>query len=167
MTFVEKQTDSTTPMHWRGNMQADYLYTNGAAGDRFFKHLKKHDSFLAARCPRCEKVFFPPRLFCEDCFCEIPEEEWVEAPLTGRIRLYTVVTIDTYEKKLQEPKVVGLIDIDETDGSMLGIIKTDDPVEGLEGVKVEGVLKSKNKREGTLKDILYFKKSNKKNKVKV
>ena len=39
MTFFEKQTNPMSPMHWRGNMQADYLYTNGIAGDRFFKHV--------------------------------------------------------------------------------------------------------------------------------
>jgi hypothetical protein len=149
---------TSIPKHWRGDMQADYLYTSGMAGDRFFKHLMKNDSFLAARCPQCKKVFFPPRLFCEDCFCEIPDKEWVEVPSAGTIRLYTIVTIDTYRKKLKEPKVVGLIDIDMTDGAILGIIKTKDPDEELRGVQVEAVLRPKGEREGTLKDILYFKK---------
>ena len=158
MTFIEKQTDPTSPMHWRGNMQADYLYTSGVAGDRFFKHLMKNDSFLATGCPQCKKVFFPPRLFCEDCYCEIPEKEWVEIPTTGTIKLYTVVTIDTYGKKLEEPKIIGLINIDKTDSVILGMIKTENPNEELRGLRVEAVLRPKNKREGTLKDILYFKK---------
>ena len=123
MTFLEKQTDPTSPMEWRGNMQADYLYTSGVAGDKFFKHLMKNDSFLASRCPKCKKVYFPPRMYCEDCFCERPDNDWVEVPTTGTIRLYTVVTIDTNGEKLDEPKAIGLIDIDQTDGSILGIIK--------------------------------------------
>ena len=158
MTFLEKQTDPTSPMHWRGNMQADYLYTSGVAGDRFFKHLKENDSFLASKCPQCKKIFFPPRLYCEDCFCEIPDEEWVEVPSTGTIKLDTVVTIDACGEELDKPKVVGLINIDETDGALLGIIKTDNFDEGFSGCKVRAVFKSKNKREGTLKDILYFEK---------
>ena len=67
MTFLEKQTNPEYPMHWRGDMQADYLYTNGAAGDRFFTNLKKKGTFLACKCPECNKVFLPPRMYCEDC----------------------------------------------------------------------------------------------------
>ena len=157
MTFLEKQTDPTTPMHWCGDMQADYLYTSGVAGDRLFKHLKEKDSFLANKCPSCKKVFFPPRLFCEDCFKEILDEEWIEIPKTGTIKLYTVVTIDTYGNKLEKPKVIALINIDKTDSTILGMIKTENPNEELLNVKVEAVLKPKNKREGNLKDILFFK----------
>ena len=157
MTFLEKQTDPTSPMHWRGDMQADYLYTSGVAGDKFFKHLKKKDTFLASRCPKCKKVFLPPRLFCEDCFCEIPDKNWIEVPTKGTVRLYTVATINAHGEKLLEPKVIALIDIDKTDGAMLGIIKTKDLNKDFLGAKVKAVLKPKNKREGTLKDILYFK----------
>jgi uncharacterized OB-fold protein len=158
MTFFEKQTDPTTPMHWRGNMQADYLYPNGAAGDKFFKHIMKNNSFLAAKCSKCNKTYFPPRLYCEDCFCEIPESGWIEVPPTGTIKLSTVVVLDTYGNKLGKPKVVGMINIDNTDGNLLGIIDTDNYDEILVGKKVEAVFKPKNQREGTLKDIICFKK---------
>lgn len=157
MTFYEKQTDPTSPMHWRGNMQADYFYTSGVAGDKLFKHLMKNDSFLASKCPKCKKIFFPPRIYCEDCFVDIPDEEWIEVPKTGRVKLHTTVTIDTYGEKLKDPKVVGLIKIDNTDCSILGIIETDSLDKDLCGMHFEAVLRPKGKREGTLKDILYFK----------
>ena len=51
-----------------------------------------------------------------------------------------------------------MIKIDKTDGLFLGIIKTENPEEIFQGVQVEAVFKPKNQREGTLKDILYFKK---------
>ena len=158
MTFFEKQTDPTTPMHWLGNMQADYLYPNGVAGDKFFKHIMNNDTFLAAKCPKCSKTYFPPRLYCEDCFVEIPDKEWFEVPAAGKIKLHTTAMIDTYGNKLEEPKVVAMINIDKTDGLFFGIIKTDNPDEKLEDTQVEAVFKPKNQREGTLKDILYFKK---------
>jgi uncharacterized OB-fold protein len=157
MTFYEKQTDPSSPMHWLGDMQADYLYPNGKAGDKLFKHIKENDTFLASKCINCSKIFFPPRLYCEDCFVEILEKEWFETPSTGKIRLHTIVTINTYGEKLNEPKMIALIDIDNTDGALLGIIKTDNIDGNLIGRKVEAVFKSKNQREGTLKDILYFK----------
>lgn len=157
MTFLEKQTDPTSFMHWRGDMQADYLYTNGVAGDRFFKHLKKKDTFLASRCPQCKKVFLPPRMFCEDCFCEIPEKGWLEVPAKGTVRLWTVAAINAHGEKLKEPRVIALIDIEKTDSAMLGLVKTKNLNKDLCGQKVKAVLKSKSKREGTMKDILYFK----------
>jgi len=156
MTFVEKQTDPTTPMHWRGDMQADYFYPNGVAGDKLFKHIMKNDSFLASKCPKCNKTYFPPRLYCEDCFCDIPEDKWVEVPANGTIKLHTVVSIDTYGEKLEEPKVIGMINIEGTDGTLLGVIKTDNIDEDLKGKQVKAVFQPKDKREGTLKDILYF-----------
>jgi len=158
MTFVEKQTDPTTPMHWPGNMQADYLYPSGVAGNRFFKHIMKNDSFLASKCPKCNKTFFPPRLYCEDCFVEISENDWFEVPASGKIKLSTVTMIDTYGEKLDNPIVVAMINVDKTDCSMLGIIQTNNSNDDLVGTHVQAVFKPKNQREGTLKDIQYFEK---------
>ncbi|MBD3196314.1 MAG: nucleic acid-binding protein [Candidatus Lokiarchaeota archaeon] len=156
MTFTEKQTDPTAPTHWRGNMQADYLYPNGVAGDKFFKHLKNNDNFLATVCPDCEKIFFPPRLYCEDCFVEIPGENWIEVPATGTVRLFTTATINAHGKKMETSKTIGLIDIDKTDGAMLGIIKSSEMDKDLLGLKVKAILRPREQREGTIKDILYF-----------
>lgn len=154
--MLEKQTDPTSPMHWRGDMQADYMYTNGVAGDRFFRHLMEKDTFLATKCKKCGKVLFPARLYCEDCFQEISEGDWLEVPATGTVRVFTVATINAHGKKMEEPKIIALIDIDKTDGALLGIIKTKDLKRDFCGVKVKAVFKPKEKREGTLKDILYF-----------
>jgi uncharacterized OB-fold protein len=138
-------------------MQADYLYPNGVAGDKLFQHLKKNDTFLACKCPECKKVYFPPRLYCEDCFCEIPDKAWRQVPSSGTVRLWTVVALDAHGKKLEKPKIVAMIDVDKTDSAMLGIVQVKDKNKDLEGVKVKAVLRPKSKREGTLKDILYFK----------
>lgn len=154
--MLEKQTDPTSPMHWRGDMQADYMYTNGVAGDRFFRHLMEKDTFLATKCKKCGKVLFPARLYCEDCFQEISEGDWLEVPATGTVRVFTVAAINAHGKKMEEPKIIALIDIDKTDGALLGIIKTKDLKRDFCGVKVKAVFKPKEKREGTLKDILYF-----------
>jgi len=124
--------------------------------DKFFQHLKKKDTFLASRCPGCNKVFFPPRLYCEDCFCDIPDRAWKEVPLTGRIRLFTVAMLNPYGEKLKEPKVMALIQIDRTDSLMIGVINTKNLDADITGRKVKAVLQPKSKREGTLKDIMYY-----------
>jgi len=143
-------------MHWRGDMQADYLYPSGIAGDKFFKHLKEKDSFLATKCHKCKKVLFPPRLYCEDCFEEIPEENWMEVPASGVIKLFTLATINAHGKKMEQPKVIALINITNTDGAILGILNVKEFDKDYVGAKVKAILRTKDKREGTLKDILYF-----------
>ena len=156
MTFGQKQTDPTSPMHWRGDMQADYMYPNGVAGDKFFKHLMQKDTFLATKCDKCEKVLFPPRMYCEDCFEEILESNWIEVPSTGTVRLFTIATLNAHGEKMQEPKIIALIDIEQTDGALLGIIRSNDITKDFSGKKVKAILRSRDNREGTLKDILYF-----------
>ncbi len=156
MTFLEKQTDPTKPIHWRGDMQADYLYSSGVPGDRFFKNIMEKGTFLATRCPECDKVLFPPRMYCEDCFCEITDENWLEVPPKGSIRLHTTARMDAHGEPLEEPVVIALIDVEGTDGSVLGRINTKELSKDLCGVAVKAVLRAKKDREGTMKDILYF-----------
>ena len=156
MGFIEKQTDPTTPMHWKGNMQADYFYPAGIAGDKFFQHLKQNDTFLATKCSKCNKILFPPRLYCEDCFVEISDDNWIEVPASGTIRLFTVAKLNAHGEKMKEPKIMALIDVENTDGSTLGIIKTQNLEANLQGAKVKAVFRPKDKREGTMKDILHY-----------
>lgn len=156
MIFVEKQKDLASPIHWLGGIQDDYLYPSGATGDEFFKHLIKNDSFLASKCPKCSKTYFPARIYCEDCSCDIPKDEWFEIPATGTIKHHIAVSVDNYGKILKEPRIIAMIKIDNADGAMLGVIKTNNLEEELIGKQVKAVFKPKNKRDGTLKDILYF-----------
>ncbi|TXT61137.1 MAG: hypothetical protein BAJALOKI1v1_1180008 [Promethearchaeota archaeon] len=156
MTFIEKQTDPTAPTHWRGNMQADYFYSNGVAGDKLFKYIKNNDGFLATPCKKCNKVLFPPRMYCENCFEEIPEDQWIQVPATGTVRLFTIATINAHGEKMKEPKIMALINIDETDGALLGVINAKEWEKDYTDLKVKAIFKSKEEREGTLKDILYW-----------
>jgi len=154
--MLEKQTDPTSPMHWRGDMQADYFYPSGVAGEKFFKHIMQSETFLASKCLKCNKVYCPPRLYCEDCYVEIPNENWKEVPPIGSVKLFTVAKLNTHGVKLANPKIVALINIDGTSSSMLGIIGSNDFDKDFTGVKVKAVLKPRDKREGTIKDIIYF-----------
>jgi len=156
MGFLEKQTDPMSPMHWRGDMQADYFYPSGVAGDRFFKHLKQNDSFLASTCKKCNKVYCPPRLYCEDCFEEIPDSNWKQVSASGTIKLFTLAKLNAHGENLESPKVVAMIEIDGTNSRILGLIKTNDFEKDFCGTKVKALLRPKDKREGTMKDILYW-----------
>ena len=156
MGFLEKQTDPTSPMHWRGDMQADYFYPAGIAGDKLFKHIKSKDTLLASKCPKCEKVFFPPMMYCEDCYDNIPESSWIEVPSEGIIKLFTVAKLDAHGERLTKPQVIAMIQIDKTNGKVLGVINTNDYDKDFVGLNVKAVFKPTNEREGCLKDLLHW-----------
>ncbi|MHA2326846.1 MAG: Zn-ribbon domain-containing OB-fold protein [Promethearchaeota archaeon] len=156
MGSLEKQTDPTSPMHWRGDMQADYFYPSGVAGDKFFKHIMQSDTLLANKCTKCNKIYCPPRLYCEDCFEEIPDNTWKEVPPVGTIKLFTIAKLNAHGQKLASPKIMALIDIEGTNSAMLGIIASNNIEKDFTGIKVKAAFRPKDKREGTIKDILYY-----------
>ena len=81
MTFLERTTDARKFRHWEGDVEADYIYTSGVAGERFFVALRDEGRMLASRCAACKLDYLPPRMFCEDCFAELTE--YVDVPRAG------------------------------------------------------------------------------------
>lgn len=153
MTFFEKITDPRDLIQWKGNMEAKYLYTSGKAGEDFFEGLIE-GKILANECPECNKVYVPPRLYCEDCFTRT-KDEYKELEGTGTVECYTVATINTYDEKLEEPEIWAIIEMDGADSGLTHKIEAD-PEEVESGLKVEAVLRPENEREGTIKDIKHF-----------
>ena len=49
--------------HLVGDMEADYIYTPGVAGDKFFKALRDEGKFLATHCEPCNHTYLPPRMY--------------------------------------------------------------------------------------------------------
>ncbi|MEJ2366461.1 MAG: zinc ribbon domain-containing protein, partial [Deltaproteobacteria bacterium] len=59
-----------------GQIQIDYHWSLGKAGERFFREIRDHKRIMGTRCRRCKRVLVPPRIFCEECF--VDDVEWVE-----------------------------------------------------------------------------------------
>jgi uncharacterized OB-fold protein len=51
---------------------------------------------------------------------------------------------------------MALIDVEGTNSAMLGIIASNNIEKDFIGIKVKAVFRPKDKREGTIKDILYY-----------
>lgn len=63
-----------------------YKYSLGKVS-RFFLELE-HRRFLATRCPRCGKVYAPPRPLCPIC---LSVADWVELSGQGVVKTYSVL----------------------------------------------------------------------------
>lgn len=153
MTFFEKTTDPRDLLHWKGNMEATYLYTSGHAGEDFFRALMD-GKFIGNECPKCGKVYVPPMLYCEDCFVEIGDN-YREFDGTGRVQYYTVARMDTYGKESEDPEVWAVIIVNGADSGFTHKVDAD-PEEVESGLEVEPVLRPKNERRGTIRDIKCF-----------
>lgn len=95
-----------------------------SAARKFYEELQ-NERLVAAKCKRCELVFFPPRIICPDCLSE--EIEWVR--LSGKGRLYAF-TQQYQSLAYSKPKVVGIVDLEGVHGRIFSII--DAPWEELE-----------------------------------
>ena len=106
MSF-DKHTNPLKLRHLVGDMEADYIYTPGVAGDKFFKALRDEEKFLAVHYEKCDHTYLPPRMYCERCFS--PLDKWIEADPTGVVDTFTQVTENRDGEKLSEPVLVGAV----------------------------------------------------------
>jgi len=152
---LEKITNPLRTRHWLGDMEADYVYTLGVVGERFFKEIKENGRIMGAKCPRCNIVYLPPRLYCEKCFEKL--EEWVDIGKKGVIHTFTVATIDVDGSKLEKPVIYALIKFDGAHGGIIHKIGETEPEKVKIGMKVEAVFKPPSERKASINDIEYFK----------
>jgi uncharacterized OB-fold protein len=150
---LEKITNPFNARHWIGHMEADYVYTLGIAGERFFKEIKENDRIMGAKCPKCNVIYIPPRMYCEKCFEKL--EEWVDVGKRGIVHTFTIATIDINGEKLEKPTICALIKFDGVHGGIIHKIGETDTV--YIGMEVEAVLKPQNERKASINDIEYFK----------
>lgn len=139
---------------WEPEFQ--FAWALGPAMSKFLTGLKEAKIF-GRTCRKCDRMLVPPRMFCDWCYG--PTDEWVELPDTGIIETFSIAYLDADARRITEPILIGVIDLDganEHHGFMhyFGEMKPEDLKIGL---KVKAVWKPENEREGSIRDILYFK----------
>lgn len=152
---LDRITNPFRIRHWLGDMEADYIYTLGVAGERFFKEIKENSRIMGAKCPRCQAIYVPARMYCEKCFRQL--EEWVDVGKKGLIHTFTVTTLDIDGKKMAKPVIYALIKFKGTCGGLIHKIGETEPNKVRIGMEVEAVYKPSFEREASINDIKYFK----------
>jgi uncharacterized OB-fold protein len=135
-----------------GKIRVPYVWSVGEYGSRFLYELKEHKKFWATRCPRCRKVFIPPRKSCPDCFVQIGE--WLEVGPHGSLVTFTIVRYRAQTHPVLAPFAIGVIQLDGSDTGLVHLIGGEDIEEISSGMRVKPVFREE--REGNLLDILYF-----------
>jgi uncharacterized OB-fold protein len=150
MSLLER--DSLAPNAWLGNLPVTSRYTAGVAGERFFRAIQNEGKILGTKCEHCDITYVPGRIFCERCLAEL--NDWQDVGTVGEVYTFTLLYENLDGTHRDEPLVVAFIRI--ADGGLIHQIGDVD-LENLSiGMPVEAVLKPQADREGSIKDIEYF-----------
>ena len=138
-----------------GDAMQPFNYAVGMHGSKFFKALKDK-KILGIKCPRCKKVYVPPRRVCGPCYTEM--NEFVEISPTGVIETFTILWYEFIDPATGERKPVpygyGFIKLDGADTLFQHYIDIAKESSLRIGARVEAVFSDQTK--GTIRDIQYF-----------
>ncbi len=140
----------------RWTADAKYAWDCGVAIGRYLDGLKQ-GKLLGVHCAKCARVMIPPRAFCEWCFK--PVDGWVELEDTGVVNTFSLCYVTWDVKRIKEPQVPAVIEIDgaSRDMGIMHLLGDVDPKKVFCGMKVKAVWKPEAEREGAITDILYWK----------
>jgi uncharacterized OB-fold protein len=130
-------------------IRLDFSYTPGVAASRFLRSVEKGE-IVGQRCPKCQKVYVPPRGACSMCGVATDEE----LILSGKGTVTTFCITNVPSPGLEPPYVTAWIRLDGADITSMFLIQECDPQEVRLGMRVEPVwAEDKHPNIGSIK---YF-----------
>ncbi len=148
----EKYTDAL--VH-EGRIRMPYNWSVGETGSRFFHELRSNAQVWGTRCEQCARVFMPPRKSCPQCL--EPRTTWIQLSPAGTLVTHTVIRYAVPAiHPAEAPYACGVILLDGADTGFVHLLGEVDFDEIKEGMRVEAVFKEKEKRQGDIMDINYF-----------
>lgn len=139
-----------------GDKEQPFRYAVGRYGSKFFMELRDHKKLLGIRCPKCGKVYVPPRQVCGPCFETMVE--LVEVGPEGTLVGFTILRFHFVDPETGQPKPVpygyGFIRLDGADNAFQHFIEIRDESKIKVGARMRAVFNEE--RNGTLADIRHF-----------
>lgn len=140
----------------RSSVPITFMYKNrvGQPLESYINGLKEK-KILGAQCPRCKKVYVPPRSVCGKC--HKPVDTLVELGQQGTVKSFTVAHVEIINgeiKTAQKPYIIGLIKIPGASSLLSAVIREPSAGSVKTGIKVKAVWKDTT--EGNYGDLLYF-----------
>ncbi|NIS71402.1 MAG: hypothetical protein GTO12_21435 [Proteobacteria bacterium] len=140
-----------------GEAEQPFRYAVGKWGSQFLIELRDHQRMLGIRCPKCQRVYIPPRQVCGPCFQRM--EELVTLSDRGTLMAYTIIRFSFIDPETGITRPVpygyGFIKLDGSDSSFQHFINIEDESKVKIGARVQAVFAEK--RKGNMLDIQYFK----------
>jgi uncharacterized OB-fold protein len=134
-------------------IQLKVQHTASVQETSYLKGLKE-GRILGQRCPKCGKVYVPPRGACP--VDGVPTEEDVELPDRGIVTTFCIVNVPFLGQRIQPPYVAAYVLLDGADIAFLHLILDCPADEVRMGMRVEGVWKPRDEWEYGLQNITHF-----------
>jgi len=138
------------------NANFPYNYSAGRYASYFFKELKEKKKIMGIRCPKCQRVFVPPRPACGYCF--VRNKEWVDLGDEGTLWGYTIVQFPFLDPLTGEERPIpygyGFIELKGASTRIQHFVTASDLNKLKIGMRMKAVFREG--RKGSLSDILYF-----------
>jgi uncharacterized OB-fold protein len=90
---------------------------------RYWREIPQRYRLEAAKCTKCGKVHYPPRLICNECRGR--EFETEELPRDGKLVTYTVIHVAPPGLSDETPFAVGVVELENGVRLMSQIVDTD------------------------------------------
>jgi hypothetical protein len=132
-------------------IRLDYTYTPGLAQSRFLREIMR-GRLVGERCPRCGKVYVPPRGGCG--LCGVPTEGEVELSGSGTVTTFCVVNVPFTGQAVEIPYVCASILLDGADLTIFSLVQECPAQHVRMGMRVEAVWDAELRP--TLESIKYF-----------
>jgi uncharacterized OB-fold protein len=134
----------------------DYTIAAGEA-QRPFLHGLAGGKIMGQRCPRCSKVYMPPRGSCPTC--AIPTEEEVEVSDHGTITTFCIVNLQFYGQAVEVPYACCSILLDGSDLPFFHLVQEVPADQVRMGLRVKAVWAPEGERKPSIESVRFFKPS--------
>ena len=144
--------ETVEPLVYESRIKVPYTWSVGEVGSRFLTELRDHKKIYGTRCPKCDRVYLPPKKTCGQCFLNF--QEWMEVGPQGTLITHTVVHYESPVMPMKPPFAYGIILLDKASTGLVHLLDEVKFEEIKTGMKFEPVFKEK--RTGDIMDIRYF-----------
>ena len=138
---MHEETGEPKPLTIAYTPDMPYSYHAGFYYSRFLKELRDHKRIVGVKCPRCRKVYVPPRVVCRDCF--VTMEEFTPVSDRGTILAFTVTNFPHTDTTTGEPKKIPytavFIKLDGADSNIVHRLDEVDEKKIKAGMRVKAV----------------------------
>ncbi len=152
------EMEGTELLAIRSSKEAEqpFRWSAGKYASRFLVELRDNKRLVGVRCPKCRKVYVPPKEICDPCFCVMTEP--VEVSTQGVIRTYTILRFSFVDPETGLEKPVpyayGNVQLDGADTVLSHYIEYEDEAQLKIGARVQAIFQEK--RKGNMRDIKCF-----------
>jgi hypothetical protein len=137
-------------------IRLEYDVTAGRAQSAFLRGLVD-GKFMGRRCPKCSKVYLPPRGSCPTD--GVPTEDVVECGQRGVVTTFCVVNVPFRGQAIELPYVCAQILLDGADIPFMALIQECAASDVRMGLRVEAVWQAAEERTPSLDSLRYFRPS--------